>query len=347
MYSEGILELSIEILETRFSRTEVQSILDIIWSMSFQNELRKKIKNRDAIISLIRALTSGEKTIGDEIIKSATGILWNLEKLDENRKSSETYSSQKHIMISYCWEQKVLARMIKNKLVEAGKRVWIDTTNMSGDVFNTMADAVEKASHVICCVSEDYANSRFCQQEIKYACLQRKKLIFVKLSAGYKANSWLGIIMSDSFYYEMDTEEKIDSNFAKLIAFVNGESIPELTVRNDGKNKITKTDQTLATVHGDDVQKWSNNDIMTWFNSIGCSSNDETLGILKKLDGNLLQEFCSWYFRAPEFFMKVAKEELRLNLVDLIKFSNAIKKLAENQKTGLAGQNAADDPKSS
>ena len=196
MANSGLLELCREILELGFSDLEVKCTLDIVWSMTFLEELRDKIAKCERLLA---SVAGNKSSANQDIVRSAAGIQWNLKNLHETVSVGDhIIPSGDHIMISYCWEQKSLAWLLKEKLTKAGKTVWIDTKNMQGDVFDAMAEAVEKSSFVICCISEDYAGSRFCQQEAKYACQQDKQVIFVKVQENYSANGWLGPCFSES-----------------------------------------------------------------------------------------------------------------------------------------------------
>ena len=174
MISQNMLVVCEDILEAAWN-LEVKPCLDIIWSMTFHDDLRNRIKTSHRLLSFIEKFSSsGASNEGNEVSESARGIKWNLERFDQPAVIAKE-TAENYIMISYCWAQKGLARQIKEKLDSAGKKVWIDTKNMQGDVYDSIAKAVENASHVICCISEDYAGSKFCKAEAKYSCLLEKK----------------------------------------------------------------------------------------------------------------------------------------------------------------------------
>ena len=65
----------------------------------------------------------------------------------------------KHIMISYQWDNQPLAKKIADCLKEKGFKVWIDLYEMKGYIMDDMATAVENASYLIICLSRRYKNS--------------------------------------------------------------------------------------------------------------------------------------------------------------------------------------------
>ena len=184
MIELGILEQCRRILVDERFECEMHSCLNLIWTMSFMENIRQVMRTDASIIQIIETVSTH---VNPEIMKPACGILWNLKHLDEAETSAIENSVKSHIMISYCWDQKSLAWHIMKRLREAGRQVWIDTIDMKGKMFDAMADAVMKASHVICCVSEEYSRSQFCRLEAAYACRKNKPILFIKVQSGYQA----------------------------------------------------------------------------------------------------------------------------------------------------------------
>ena len=323
----GLLDLCEIILEEKYSEAEMKFSLDTIWSMSFLPDLRNRLRKCESLRAYIEKL---KLNANEGVSKSAAGILWNLKHLDQ--ELTQVCGSPSHVMISYSWEQKSLAWQIKENLVEVGRKVWIDTKNMEGDVFDAMAEAVENASHVICCISEDYASSRFCRLEAVNAWKKKKPMIFAMVQEGYHANGWLEFIMSGSFYYDMHSIEVVDKNFRRLFNLLQDKTLEENEdLRKDKEQQQQpKTHRAKGSLNQIQCTSWSDEDVKEWFKSTGCSASPQLLDFLDTLDGLLLQELCLWQRNAPEFFLKFAKEELKFEPICLIKFSYAVTKLSES-----------------
>ena len=147
----------------------------------------------------------------------------------------------------------------------------------------------------------------------------------------------IGLLMAGAFYYEMHSEQDVQRNFARLLAFMEGQ--PFLEESKQVKNEETESGsppprkghhrhhQHIAT----NVATWSREDVMKWFQNTGCSQSAKARNIILELDGKSLREFCSWRNNAPEFFLKTVKDEFGFSLADLIKFSSAIRSLTEKK----------------
>ena len=142
-----------------------------------------------------------------------------------------------HIMISYCWAQKVLVTALAVYLREKhGYDVWIDDmgsticSKMSGASDEKMAEAVEKSHTVLVFVSKEYNASVNCKKEAKYA-HQRKdkgkvKIHYVMMQREYTTVSkpdciegQLGLWIGDEIWYSLFEESQVVST---------GDSLSEL-----------------------------------------------------------------------------------------------------------------------
>ncbi|CAF1628026.1 unnamed protein product [Didymodactylos carnosus] len=113
------------------------------------------------------------------------------------------------IMISYSHHDRDLCFRIYNRLLEHKFRIWIDKENMHGLQTNAMADAIEASAFVIICMSDDYFNSEYCEQEAKYAKRCKRKLIPLIMTKDFHPSGWLGFLTVDLKYinfskYEFD-----------------------------------------------------------------------------------------------------------------------------------------------
>ena len=326
MVNLGLLDNCEKLLEEEFCELEVGCCLDILWSMTFLEDLRARIKKCDKILARVEKFKNHKD---EKIVKSATGIKWNLKHLDEAGKPSEKVSKGNHIMISYCWAQKSQAWHIKEKLNQSGIEVWIDTKDMEGDVFDAMTAAVENASHVICCISEDYTSSRFCRLEAVNAWMKKKPLVFARVQKDYQVNGWLQFLMSGAFYYEMHCRDEIEQNFQRCFAYLEGNPVSEEISSQEARLTEESPVTEKRLVQTLECSNWSKEEVIKWFESIGCSSKPQKEDFWQAMNGKLLEELCSWKKTAPEFFLKSVKEELGFDLLDLLKFSNAVANLSQ------------------
>ena len=68
-----------------------------------------------------------------------------------------------HIMISYQWANQKILIKIRDEMRKKGYNVWMDIDQMGGSTLAAMAEAVEKASVVLVCVSQKYKDSPNCR----------------------------------------------------------------------------------------------------------------------------------------------------------------------------------------
>ena len=66
-------------------------------------------------------------------------------------------------MISYQWDNQKILIDVRNALLEAGYKVWMDIDQMGGSTLETMANAVEEAKLVLMSVSKKYKDSQNCR----------------------------------------------------------------------------------------------------------------------------------------------------------------------------------------
>ena len=68
-----------------------------------------------------------------------------------------------HIMISYQWVHQEILLEVRNALLKAGYKVWMDIDQMTGSTIESMAKAVEGAKLVLMSVSKKYKDSVNCR----------------------------------------------------------------------------------------------------------------------------------------------------------------------------------------
>ena len=106
-----------------------------------------------------------------------------------------------HVMMSYNWDhQDVIVRVVAS-LQSRGYLVWVDVEQMKGATVDTMALAVEGSAVVLIGVSRAYKESSNCRMECQYAHQKKKAIVPLKLTDGYEADGWLGLLLGTSLWY--------------------------------------------------------------------------------------------------------------------------------------------------
>ena len=90
---------------------------------------------------------------------------------------------------------------IVSALQSRGYLVWVDTEQMKGSTVDAMALAVEGSAAVLIGVSRPYKESSNCRMECQYAYQKKKAIVPVKLTDGYEADGWLGLLLGSSLWY--------------------------------------------------------------------------------------------------------------------------------------------------
>ena len=257
MVNFGILDDCEKLFEDSLRREELLLSLSVIWSVSFHADLRDQLRKRK-IVAKIQKWKSHKC---QEIQQAVAGIEWNMEEHHSTKSDTVIVpDSEKHVMISYCQKQQLRVWQIWTRLKQRGVNIWIDKTKMQGDMYDKMAEAVQNASHVICCVSEDYFNSDACRSEAQYSKELKRDMIFVKIQQNYRPEDWLGLIMAGKIYYEMHNADEIEKKIDMVLAYVEGkeEIVPQLADRleaTDGTNtkkgkKCSKVGQKMKYANG-------------------------------------------------------------------------------------------------
>jgi hypothetical protein len=109
--------------------------------------------------------------------------------------------SAPYVMASYNWDHQQVILRVVGSLQARGYLVWIDTEQMKGATVDTMALAVEGSELMLIGMSRQYKESSNCRMEAQYALQKKKPFIPLKLTRGYEADGWLGLLLGTSMYY--------------------------------------------------------------------------------------------------------------------------------------------------
>jgi hypothetical protein len=160
------------------------------------------------------------------------------EEIREKEGLQEKEANPQHVMLSYSWSaNKSLVIGFGNKLKEMGYDVWRDEEGshimhgMSGDIIETMGEAIEKSYVVIIFVSPEYKESTNCRNEAGYARARAGnsdlKLIYMMMNEQYhtgsrprKVDGWLGFMIGSDLWYPLWDENKIESAASSVAALI-------------------------------------------------------------------------------------------------------------------------------
>ncbi|XP_063729162.1 uncharacterized protein LOC134856811 [Symsagittifera roscoffensis] len=341
MLNLGIVDDCFKILDETRDHLEVKWSLHLIWSLSFLDTCREKLKSHK-IVNIIQKASQSKNT---EISSAAKGILWGLGKTEKENLSKNNAQKQRlpitqtqpkalHIMISYCWNQQKTALKLFEGLKKSGKEVWIDVEKMEGDSLEKMAEAVDNSEIVICCFSEDYSNSQSCRAEATYAYKQKKKIVFAKVQPEFEPRGWLGLILGAEIYYQLHNEIDFSVNFANLINYINKtksvtESVDEIDfiVSENKQNNLNSTPSS-ASINITKFMQWTTDEVKEWLASMGFQKSHLKESELGTFTGQNLKEMKTWQATAPQFFLEFCQKNLKIKGTKLlVEFSAALREL--------------------
>ena len=83
------------------------------------------------------------------------------------------------------------------------------------------AEAVEDASVVLCCLSNDFIDNKFCELEVQYAYRLKKKMVFMQMQENYKPKGWIGMVIGVGEIINMHNNFLRGFNLSKLVRFID------------------------------------------------------------------------------------------------------------------------------
>ncbi|KAJ3094064.1 GTP-binding protein Rho1, partial [Physocladia obscura] len=85
------------------------------------------------------------------------------------------------VMLSYCWDNKMIVVNMHKVLVDSGLRVWIDEEDMTGSTAKAMQEAIKASAVIVPVLSKEYVHSFNAMKELKYSDQLHKKIVPVRL----------------------------------------------------------------------------------------------------------------------------------------------------------------------
>ena len=164
----GLVELLLQCLIERISRTEEILAIDCLNNMVFCNEGRRRMimsKAKD----LLNKVVETEGIYPDETGRKARRILWLLNRQNEPPALQQLVQRYKaspgqgaHIFLNFCqgnsqWAHEI--KLVRNTLDGMGYPVWFNTTSGEGE----MADAIVSSGAVVLCVTRAFKEDTHCR----------------------------------------------------------------------------------------------------------------------------------------------------------------------------------------
>ena len=97
MLKQGIIEDCFILLNKPSNHLDFQWSLHLVWTLSFLDEGREKLKNH----KIVKLIQQASRSQASEISDPAKGTLWELGMLEQKIRPKNR-AKEKHIMISYC-----------------------------------------------------------------------------------------------------------------------------------------------------------------------------------------------------------------------------------------------------
>ncbi|XP_067947601.1 uncharacterized protein [Watersipora subatra] len=142
-------------------------------------------------------------------------------KKQKSSKKAKDMPSQKlpHVMISYQWDVKTQVLQFKERLSQAGFRVWIDVEQMhkAKDTFEAMAHAIDDAAVVVPVLTSKYQESVNCRKEIQYADKADKPIVPVRLEKKFKPTKWLSFLLGNTLWHDLSKPETFEDSFTNFL----------------------------------------------------------------------------------------------------------------------------------
>ncbi|KAL9979635.1 hypothetical protein ACROYT_G017320 [Oculina patagonica] len=323
----GAIPILVKMLQRAQDNEEKLNACNTLWTLAFDKENGKQIKNNESAIAELKKLLTVENS---EIKRAAAGVLWECEgkeKHAEEKQQSVTEqqaTDTKHVMISYQWDVQRHVIQLKNKLQADGYKVWMDIDEMGGSTLESMAKAVENASVVLVCVSQKYKESPNCRSEAEYTYQLHKDVIPLMMDSKYRPDGWLGFIVGSKFWIDFSEKHKLDSNADKLVKELGNRgkiTAQETTVQAEVVDVVDASPQSS-------IRSWTRSDIKSWLKDVGLEGRLDRKAV-ERLDGRMLLRLQDLRKESPEFFYSSISKTFRLenNVFDVLEFADELDKL--------------------
>ena len=284
------------------------ALLNLLWSVSFHSEYVDELKSNSKFLLTVKSLANDDGEAWVEqyvpkymsiVPKAANGILFNLQEFNPGRAAksiavpgteAEKKVQQIHVMVSYCHADKDICRQIVEALQKDNHlHVWVDFIYChSEDLWEEIAEAIEKADVILFLMSKDYQDSKSCRQEVMYSKDSlKKRFIPIYTKKDFVATGWLGVRIVGPQYIRFGKKsfDETAKELIKLIASDKKEepsketkppplqqqqqppvSVPIPSEENDSNEVKDEPTRTIEPPNKP-IREWTKKDINSWFQS--------------------------------------------------------------------------------
>ncbi|XP_063437070.1 uncharacterized protein LOC134718461 [Mytilus trossulus] len=300
-----------------------------LWTLSFDKDVAQKIRDFEDLMPTLEKLSNSQDKNVEKNCKGALFVLKG-ENDVKNRPKSSSKRSKRHIFISYAWNEKEMVYKLKDRLKQEGLEVWIDVERMGGSTLSAMAEAVENASVVLICMSEKYKLSPNCRLEAEYTFQCRKDYVPLMLQKQYRPDGWLGAILGAKLYFDFSGKYPFEKPWNGLMKELKGmgklgESMEKRADSTDALiASSSSTTTTYAAPSSSRLLKMNNDDVSEWLCSVKL---DGCVPYFAQFNGKLLDQLKKMREEAPEFYYQCLERSLKMNLVEILTFTEALQQL--------------------
>ncbi|CAC5411830.1 unnamed protein product [Mytilus coruscus] len=324
----GALPLLLKMLKQE--NIEEQAVASkALWTLSFDKDVVQKIRDFEDVMPTLEKLSGSQDKNVEKNCKGALFVLKG-ENDVKNRPKSSSRRSKRHIFISYAWNEKDMVYKLKDRLKQEGLEVWIDVERMGGSTLSAMAEAVENASVVLVCMSEKYKLSPNCRLEAEYTFQCRKDYVPLMLQKQYRPDGWLGVILGAKLYFDFSGKYPFEKPWNGLMKELKGmgklgESMEKRADSTDALiASSSSTTTTYAAPSSSRLLKMNNDDVSEWLCSVKL---DGCVPYFAQFNGKLLDQLKKMRDEAPEFYYQCLERSLKMNLVEILTFTDALQQL--------------------
>ncbi|XP_072025529.1 uncharacterized protein [Amphiura filiformis] len=320
----------IRMLQDDFSPEEQLVAVEALWNLAFIESIRQS----DQLQGVVPRLRTLMKTRNKDLQRMCGSALWQIkgnDNVESPRTPPPSYQEaisepdparprqSAQIMLSYQWDCQKRVLQIKDRLLHAGYRVWMDLANMRGNILGAMAKAVEESDVILICMTEKYKNSKSCRSEAEYAYSHDKKLIPLLMEKDYKPDGWLGILLKIHLYYAFHSSSQFDTSTVQLLKAIrectkSGEDLPDGPIQPTHREVQGKGHKTQSS-------DWSKDDVQSWLRDKDLSALCDKFSAF---NGKHLRRMHSKCAKDDEKFEEELKRDYKLNAAHCTQFIVAL-----------------------
>lgn len=296
--------------------------------LCFNENVKKKIKSDASALTLLekKSKESKNKNIMN-LCQQILGMVNNRleEKLDDETAINKLkISDDKHLMISYCHENKANCVKLNEILKAKGFKTWIDIENPFDNLLDGMASAVNNASIVLVCYSDSYKRSSNCRLEAEFATKKQKQIIAIRVEPKYRPDGWLDFVLGMKFYVDLSNLLDINdksaqikqlSDHIRLLLSENTKNMPTFE-QHISVDNIEKHDERIRTASNkkDKVKKWTNDEVNGWLSLNGLN---DCIPIFVGYDGKALLGLHDLKKNDFSYFRQIVEDEIKTKNINI------------------------------